>query len=65
MAMLIDGNEVVDRFEIWTVKTGSDPDDEIAFDDRTGAELEIMLNGGKLWMRQGYATAGHEVTDDD
>ena len=66
MAAKING-QVVESFEIWSVKFRSTDGEETevaAPDGEHEARTIQKFYGGKLWKRIGYSTAGEEVAPD-
>lgn len=63
MTVRIDDEVIESTFEIWSVKrTSTDGQDaEVTFDDEESARLDQRFFGGKLWLRRGFASVGHEV----
>lgn len=61
--MRIDGELIVDRYEVWSIKRTSTDGEvtELAFEDEQAARLEHAFYGGRLWVRQCFASEGHEV----
>lgn len=61
MSMLINGTNVVDTFEIWTVKRRSTDGEEveIAFPEGDeAARLDQKVYGGKIFVRTCYVAEG-------
>jgi hypothetical protein len=68
MSILINGENVVDTFEIWAVKRKSTDGEEIeiAFPEGDGAaRLDQKIYGGKLFVHTCYVTEGREVPEED
>lgn len=67
MSILINGENVVDTFELWTIKRISTDGEEIviAFPDEGQARLDHKIYGGKLFRHNCYVTEGEEVPEGD
>ena len=66
MSMTIDGEEIVDRYEIWSVrqKSSDGAEREIACPDGEVEARSMQAGfGGVVWVRKGFVTEGHPAED--
>ena len=69
--MAINGEEIMDRFEVWSVRQRSTDGEvsEVACPDGEGEARRLQkVFGGQIWKRTGYVTAGGpvaELSDED
>lgn len=64
MAMFVDGEQIMDRTELWSVKQASTDgeDREIAFPEGEAEARKFQIAfGGRLWKRAMFVTEGEEV----